>query len=526
MRAHLMHRDRDFLNALTAADLQAGRTRGWREVFDLPVALPWNEQVLTQDLELNTLFRAMAAEDEFLFDVARKAILSGLQNDPDTIRYRQEIAKDCLKNPGVIRQMYALTVEAIEAKRKHYISFFGRFPGTTLHEAIEAMQIFVDMLHRLRTIAEEHAGRFESEGFTTLFAMLERELSDEYFARIKRHLLDLRFREGVLLSVELGKDNESINHGLRKAGKRPSLLKRILGKGPPAYTVVIADRDETGAKYLSELRDRGINLVANALAQSSDHIQSFFEMLRAELGFYVGCLNLHGRLASRGETICFPRPEPASARRLRFAGLYDVCLVLTMDRGVVANTIGADGKSLVIITGANQGGKSSFLRAVGLAQLMMQCGMFVGAESFDGELCTALFTHYKREEDPTMKSGKFDEEVGRMSDIVEHITPHSMLLLNESFSSTNEREGSEIARQIVSALLEKGVKIFCVTHLFEFAHGCLERKIENALFLRAERKADGTRTFRLIEGEPLETSYGEDLYREVFAALPGVAKAG
>jgi len=205
-------------------------------------------------------------------------------------------------------------------------------------------------------------------------------------------------------------------------------------------------------------------------------------------------------------------------RRLRCRGLYDPCLALQMERSVVGNTVDAEGKGLVIITGANQGGKSSFLRSVGVAQLMMQCGMFVGAESFEGEICTGLVTHYKREEDVALKSGKFDEELTRMSEIVGHLAPNAMLLFNESFAATNEREGSVIARQVVSALLKKGIKVFFVTHLYAFAHGFFERGADQALFLRAERRPDGTRTFRLIEGEPLATSYGKDLYERIFAA--------
>ena len=151
--------------------------------------------------------------------------------------------------------------------------------------------------------------------------------------------------------------------------------------------------------------------------------------------------------------------------------------------------------------------------------------MFVAAESFSADLCRGLFTHYKREEDATMKSGKFDEELSRMSDIVNALTPHSMLLFNESFAATNEREGSEIARQIVRALMETSAKVFFVTHLYEFAHGLSEQKMDNALFLRAERHADGRRTFKLLEGEPLQTSFGADLYEEIFggaAARDGV----
>ncbi|GLI35569.1 hypothetical protein DAMNIGENAA_30020 [Desulforhabdus amnigena] len=70
----------------------------------------------------------------------------------------------------------------------------------------------------------------------------------------------------------------------------------------------------------------------------------------------------------------------------------------------------------------DQGGKSIFLRSIGLAQLMMQCDMFVPAESFSSNVCEGLFTHYKREEDPAMKSGKLDEELSRMSEIVDNLS--------------------------------------------------------------------------------------------------------
>jgi len=116
-----------------------------------------------------------------------------------------------------------------------------------------------------------------------------------------------------------------------------------------------------------------------------------------------------------------------------------------------------------------------------------------------------------------MKSGKLDEELARMSAIVEKIVPGSLILLNESFASTNEREGSEIARQIVHALLETGIKAVYVTHMFDLADGFYRENSPNALFLRAERLRDGRRTFRLPEGEPLPTSFGEDLYKRIFA---------
>ncbi len=514
MRVLLMHRDRDFDPHRLLQDLMYR----FRRDADRQPQLSPHEAALMQDLELETLLHVMAGDDEFLLEVARKALLSGLGNNLDTIRYRQEVLNDCLKNPVVVRQLYDFTVQTIEESRRRWWDLSSPYPSSVLYSAVDLLETLSGALRTLRGIAEEQAGQFTSEAFTALFAMFRKELGDEYLENIRIHLTELKFRKGVLLSAELGEWNESADLVLRKTpDKRQNWFARILGRGSPEYTFHLAERDEAGARIMSDMRHRGISRVVIALAQSADHVLSFFRTLRTELAFYVGCLNLQGRLAAKGEPVCFPQPASAGERRHRFSGLYDVCLSLHMEGRVVGNAADADGKSLVIITGANTGGKSTFLRSIGLAQVMMQCGMFVGAEAFEAEVCPALFTHYKREEDSTMKSGKFDEELARMSEIADRIKPNAMVLFNESFAATNEREGSEIARQIVSALLEKRIKIFYVTHLYDFAHSFFDRWADGALFLRAERNPDGARTFRVVPGEPLETSYGEDLYKEVFA---------
>jgi hypothetical protein len=486
--------------------------------------LPANAAALTQDLELDTLFGAMAAGDNFLLEVAKKTVLTRL-DEPEAILYRQNILADCLERSANIREMYAIAVEAIEREKK--VWGWGHYPEGMLHRSVEVIKLLVDLLKRLRHIAEEHGAEFRSEGLTTLFRMLARELDDEYLGSVEDHLRRLEFRDGVLMSAELDDGNKGSRYVLRKplitkqnwVERLQVRMERLLTGDRSDFVVQIPDRDESGFRALTELRGRGIGLVAGALGQSTDHILGFFRMLRSELGFYVGCLNLRERLAGKGEPICFPEPFAAGKAILSVRGLYDLCLSLSVKERVVGNDVRADDKSLVMITGANRGGKSTFLRGIGLAQLMMQCGMFVPAESFRANVCDGIFTHYKREEDSSMKSGKLDEELGRMSAIVDNMTPNSIVLLNESFASTNEKEGSEIARQIVRALLETGIKVIYVTHLFDLAQGLYLAKMDGALFLRAERLADGRRTFRLVEGEPLPTSYGEDLYRRIFGAV-------
>ena len=237
-------------------------------------------------------------------------------------------------------------------------------------------------------------------------------------------------------------------------------------------------------------------------------------MLRAEAGFYVSCLNLHDRLAAAAVPVSLP--EPLAPLPTAFSGqdLRDTSLALRADP-VVGNEVNADGRPLVIITGANSGGKSTFLRSVGIAQLMMQCGMFVTARSLRASVCRYVFTHFIREEDREMISGRLDEELGRMSVIADHISQHDLILFNESFAATNEREGSEIGRQVVRALLEAEARIFFVSHQFDFADSFHRQQPDTTLFLRAPRQPDGRRTFRLTLAEPLPTSYGQDIYDRI-----------
>jgi hypothetical protein len=175
MKAFLMYKERD---------------------FDRQQTLPWNEHALSQDLELDTLFDAMALDDKFLFEVSKSAVLSGVNNDLDTIRYRQNILMDCLENSSIVRDIYAIAVGAIEGEKRTYWGFITRHPAAILHRAIEVLQMFVTMLKRLKNLAEEHADKFESEGFTAFFAMLNKELEDEYFARVESHFLAMKTAPG------------------------------------------------------------------------------------------------------------------------------------------------------------------------------------------------------------------------------------------------------------------------------------------------------------------------------------------
>ncbi|MBO1859138.1 DNA mismatch repair protein MutS [Burkholderia cenocepacia] len=504
MKAHLLYPSSDF---------------PWdREAF-------WNEETLVQDLELDTLYQAMAAGDEYVYGVVRKVLPVGLV-DLDDILYRQAVLADCIEHEEVVRALYDLAVEAIELERKNFYWGFSGSASSVLHGARNLVQACLDVLGKLRRVADSQTGEFRSAGFRQFFAVIREALTDDYFVTIAHCLKVLKFNDGALISAQPGKGNKGEHYVLRKPhDKEANLVKRWLAPRPPSRTFRIADRDENGARALTELEARGINHVANALAQSADHIKSFFLMLRAELAFYLGCVNLRAELVRHEIPICMPVPHSIGERRHRFVQLHDASLALRMDRPPVANDVDANGRDLIVVTGANQGGKSTFLRSLGIAQVLLQAGAFVAADAFEANVASMIVTHYKREEDASMRGGKFDEELRRMSVAVDHLAEHAIFLSNESFASTNEREGSDIGRQIVDALLESRVKIALVTHLFTLAKGLHDTGTARATFLRAERRDDGTRTFRLTEGEPLQTSFGQDLYRQIFVEPSATVEA-
>jgi hypothetical protein len=515
LKAHLLFPDHDFdfrwaVKAGAAREAADAKRPLRSKDFVWEAPFPWQWQDLTHDLALETVLRAMAQDDPLVYEVCRNVLLAAVEGDAPVIRHRQPILEDALAHPQIVRELYGIATEAHERQKKHFLGSLARYPDSVLRESVHLMQSLLELLRKLHQIALGQ--EWKSKGWADLFQMLRANLDDEYLESVEHHLKQLRIQNDTLIISQQvglgGKGAKTVLHESPFHG--PTWWARITSAfmpHPKSYSFSIHPRDDAGIQALSDLRNRGVSLVATALGESAEHVRSFFQMLRAELAFYVGCINLHETLRTRGVATTIPRLS--DEEEFSFEELTDCSLGLTVDR-VVGNDLRADGKRLIVVTGANTGGKSTFLRSLGLAQLMMQAGMFVSAAEFTGHACHGVFTHYKREEDSSMESGKLDEELRRMSGIVDHLRPGSLLLLNESFSSTNEREGSEIGRQIIEAALARGVSVACVTHQYELANRLAH--LPDSVSLRAERE----RTFKLTPAMPLPTSHGEDIYRRIF----------
>lgn len=468
---------------------------------------------IAQDLQLDYLWDAMAGGDGFLRAVARAAMLAPVP-DPQVIDYRQRAFADCVRNPEQVRRLYQIAIDALEARRGVFGLTLRGHPHIELSYAVRLLAELTAQLDRLRAFRTVLDDAFTSPAFRELSATITRELDDDYMADLRQILRELSFPGGMLMSAGVGAGGQVTGQVLRR-GKPEN--RRWFDRTPlkrPLFSFTLPDRDVAGANALSDLEDRSVNDVANAASQAADHVQAFFSALRAEVGFYLAGLNLIGRLEGMGASLC--TPDPVTSTTTTADGLYDPALALRTGAAPVGNDVHLGQAGLLVITGANRGGKSTLLRALGTAQLMMQAGLPAPAERFAARPVEALYTHWAREEDEGLVHGKLDEELERMQQIVTRIRPGDLLLCNESFASTNEAEGSQILLEVTRALVESGVQVRSVTHLYDFARSVEDAPDLSAVFLRAPRAADGERSFRLEPGAPLPTSFGLDLYDRTF----------
>ena len=380
-----------------------------------------------------------------------------------------------------------------------------------------------------------------SKGLTSFQNDLNAAFSEEREAFIRKILEDISFYTEGTYQDERGRDKtikprivlecgledgfkfsslklEEVSSQSMKFFRPGSTMDRIQdfmnSRTPDSFSTVKEPRIKEQAQLLE------YTVVSHLMKKTrgfSEEFQTFFDQLKMQTAFYLAAVQLKDQMERFGMPWCFP--VVCDRRDLEFIDLKEFVMALEQRIQVIGNTCSLKQSDLLIVTGANQGGKSTFLRSIGIARVMMQSGLMVTAQVFRSGIFPRIFVHFTRREDSAMNSGRLDEELNRMNGIVEHIGDGSLLLLNESFATTTEKEGSVIAYDIIRALKEAGVRILTVTHLLSFARrvheeacGHPEAGVE---FLSAERKEDGTRTFHMIPHEPELTSFGLDLYEEI-----------
>ncbi|WP_062996698.1 MutS-related protein [Nocardia mikamii] len=459
-----------------------------------------------EDLGLSALFATIAGSDPAIAEAVR-SVIADAPADPAVIAHRHAVLTDCCANPRLVRAVHDIAATAASVRR--WTSTAGRRANGTLVLALPPFTEQLELLRRLRTLLERDGDRVTAAGWTDLIATTT-QFDDTYLRAVRDELSVLRFDHGVEFEAGLGAGNKIT--GIVVHRPPPARRTRFgLSRGTSVFDA-IADGDVTSDPVM-QLKDHALTELADVVAGAADRLHAFFLRLRDETAFYLGCLILRDHLDRTAIPYCVPHPYPPGTLRLRCRGLRDITLALSPAPATVAGSdLDADRRSLLIVTGANNGGKSTFLRSLGAAQLMMQAGMFVLAEEFAADVRDGVFTHFVGDEDHTLSYGKLADELVRMNAVVDRIGPHGMLLCNEAFASTGERDAGRIAGPLLRALTEAGVKVVFVTHLHDYARTRHTDAHPGDLFLRTERTPDGTRTHRIVAGPPEPGGHGYDLW--------------
>lgn len=208
------------------------------------------------------------------------------------------------------------------------------------------------------------------------------------------------------------------------------------------------------------------------VAQHGEHVDPAVGRFHAEVQFYLAWLELIRPLRDAGLPFCLPRVERV-AGAVTVEGGFDLALAMSSvaaGRSVVGNDFALSGSErMLVVTGPNNGGKTTFARMVGQLFHLVGLGVPVPGRHAQLPLTDAIFTHFEQEERSSTQAGRFLDELQRVRAILQDATGSSAVILNESFSSTNLSDALQVATEVVRALLERGCIGVYVTFMDEIA---------------------------------------------------------
>jgi DNA mismatch repair protein MutS len=466
-----------------------------------------------RDLALETLVAGICPSS--LHQDSIRTVLYQLCQDPAVLAYRQAILNDLLHQPVLTEAFKSMVPLLDELMLFTHPHFAGE---TSLHEVIQRageLQVLVDCVHHLNEAFQAVGGEIDSEGLRTLQSDMDQFLTDKDFQQVMKALpeilsglracmsitvgvnLDehLQPEEAVLLSVNSQRFTES------------SLLDRILGKSAAAgkgiapihtlpmltetYNIITGGPPLSGPsrraepvmvplfRDISNVLEKTTKPIAQELNRYVRLNSQFLKDLRPEIIFYVQAVELARKVESLGLPFCLPETAPGAERVCEIEDNYNIQLALHLSNQkpgknlagqVVTNQVilGPSGR-IVILTGPNQGGKTTYMQAVGHAQVLAQAGLFVPGRSARISPVDGIYTHFPVEEKLELGTGRFGDEARRIRAIFEQVTRYSLVLLNESLSTTNMGESLYLAQDIVRALRQTGLRAIFTTHLHELA---------------------------------------------------------
>lgn len=512
-----------------------------------------------EDLCLGDIAGRMAGEG--ISRAEALEVLSKLTTHTPTIEYRQSIMADFIASPGFTAAIKTILPKVTEMT---WYSDTHRDQSSPFLQAIwrlGELELYVDCLDSFHDVFDRFSGSLRSEGLGQLRDLVEERRTSEDYASLRQELpklkAALRKRKSVTLGINLDERLRPVEAVLLSVNEQPfreqTLLARLFGHHPadsdfetplPLHRTPRPSNSSlypTGAFPLAPLFQDLEKLLQSLSRPLVSRIRAyikvntlFLDAVRREIAFFIGAAELLLSMKERGMPLCRPVLLPIADRELHAEGFYNLHLALLLagepghdvHREIVTNDIeiGERGR-ILILTGPNQGGKTTYTQGVGLLQAFAQVGLLVPAASVSLSPVDHIITHFPIRESNTLEQGRLAEEASRLSSLFATVTRSSLILLNESLSSTSPGESLYLAEDIVSAFRMLGLRAIFATHLHELAYrideingsvdgdSLLVSVVAGVAESPAPTRSNGTaqRTFKITVGPPIGKSYARDI---------------
>ena len=468
--------------------------------------------------------------------------------DPAVITYRNQTFSDLLNNPSLLDTLHRLVPvlqDITELRRLESDS--GEDDTASYLSSMTEIELYITCVDILHKGMSEVKTNLKGAAFKRLCDCVMDLAESDYYRELNQKLSDLTKRVREIKSVTIGVNLDaqlrpaqagvlSINAQPFKSGEVLDKILRLNFKDDE-YTCIASlvpfgkkqtDNQKTalslafnsaiGEVYKSSLRSWK-KIVQTYVLENTD----FLLGLMPEIEFVVKGTQLQQQLLNKGCPLCAPTLLPMEERIFRATELYNPAVALKLPRGeeIVSNDIYFDSSDenamIYVLTGPNRGGKSVITCAIGLCQAMLQLGMYLPAKVCEISPADGIFTHFPTGADDTIDKGRLGEECARLGEIFDAVTAHSLVLLDESLSSTGSFEASYIAAEVLAALSQAGCRCLFATHLHELAQEIDRINRESAekggvkIDTLVAGIEEGKRSFRIVRAKPDGKSYARDI---------------
>lgn len=529
-----------------------------REHLDRAAELSKLPQDYVANLELEQLSRLICPE----YSGNAMKVFTQLSTDPETLNYRLDILEDFLAVPSLEAVLYE-NVHKLYINEHVNIQKLGLADSFyALNQRFESLKTYISCITNCHEFCEKNKEKFNSSALKELAEYFASVYNSEYFDEVKRETDEclailakgvksvtvginfddmLRPTEAMLLSVSTDRIKKKgrfdwlfgrVGEGGRAIGRTHSLYNENGGTND-IEAPLFRELKDINAEYISHL-DTAIRAY---FKKSTEDILTF----ESQMSFYIGAKKLVEAVRARGLSMCRPKYLDMEDRRMDAKGVFDLSFYIQM---VSADPMGSlknkiitndcrfdDDGRFFVLTGANNGGKTTYTRAIGIIQVFAQAGLYVPCESCEISPVDYIYTHFPKEEEVGLNTSRFTQECKQFKETIDTATRHSLLLLNESIQSTTPTECVYIATELTKIFRCVGVRGVYATHLLELAKSLdrLNEEVEGdtklvSIVTTVDTTDDNRRLYRIERAEPQEFGYARTIYEKFGVSFEEVKK--